>query len=140
MCVGLCVVLTLGIDTGPHRSSTVRELWSHVSGGGGQGALTLGGGGILRSSLTSALKLGESCFAEEAAGGDVWAGGGAGTSGWSGSEAADDREVSEEEGEAAVDEARDMALSGLMGFFLSLSGEVGEMAFGESVGVPLWLE
>lgn len=49
----------------------------------------------------------------------------------------DDREVREDEGEAAEDEARDTDLSGLTGFFFSFSGEVGEIPLGESVGVPL---
>lgn len=58
------------------------------------------------------------------------------TSGLTGSDVPDDREVREEEGEAAEDEARDTDLSGLTGFFC-FSGEVGEIPFGESVGVPL---
>lgn len=49
----------------------------------------------------------------------------------------DDRDVSDDEGEAAEDEARETDLSGLTGFFFCLSGETGEMPFGESVGVPL---
>lgn len=59
------------------------------------------------------------------------------TSGLTGSDVPDDREVREEEGEAAEDEARDTDLSGLTGFFFCLSGEVGGIPFGESVGVPL---
>lgn len=53
------------------------------------------------------------------------------------SEVPDERDVREEEGEAAVDDARDIDLSGLAGFFLCLFGEGGEISFGESVGVPL---
>lgn len=59
------------------------------------------------------------------------------TSGFTGSDALDDSEVSDEEGEAAADEARDADLSGLTGFCFCFSGEVGVMPFGESVGVPL---
>ena len=101
---------------------------------------------MFNSSLTSALKVegllfGVSSFA--AVGGNP-CGGTVGlhveTSGFTGSDVPDDREVREEEGEAAEDEARDTDLSGLTGFFFCLSGEVGEMPFGESVGVPLWLE
>ena len=61
-------------------------------------------------------------------------------SGLTGSGVPDDREVRDEEGEAAEDEARDTDLSGLTGFFFCFSGEVGEIPLGESVGVPLWLE
>lgn len=57
-----------------------------------------------------------------------------------GSEAVDDREVREDEGEAGEDEARDPERSGLTGLFFCLSGDVGEIPFGESVGVPLRLE
>lgn len=59
------------------------------------------------------------------------------TSGFAGSDALDDSEVSDEEGEAAADEARDTDLSGLTGFCFCFSGEVGVMPFGERVGVPL---
>lgn len=59
------------------------------------------------------------------------------TSGFAWSDALDDREVRDEEGEAAADEAREADLSGLTGFFFSFSGEVGVIPFGESVGVPL---
>lgn len=60
-----------------------------------------------------------------------------GTSGFAGSDALDDREVRDEEGEAAADEAREADLSGLTGLFFCFSGEVGVIPFGESVGVPL---
>ena len=99
---------------------------------------------MFNSSLTSTPKaedllFGVSSFAATV-GGDPW-GGRRGlhveTSGLTGSDVPDEREVSEEEGEAAEDEARDIDLSGLTGFFFCLSGEVGEIPFGESVGVPL---
>lgn len=54
-----------------------------------------------------------------------------------GSEVVDDKDVREEEAEAAEDEARETDLSGFTGFFFCFSGEVGEIPFGESVGVPL---
>lgn len=53
------------------------------------------------------------------------------------SDVPDDREVREDDGEAAEDEARDTDLSGFTGFFFCLSGEVGGIPLGESVGVPL---
>ncbi len=100
---------------------------------------------MLNSSLTSTLKVEEllfevSSFATRAVGGNS-CGGRLGVhvemSGFTGSDVLDDREVREEEGEAAEDEARDTDLSGLTGFFFCLSGEVGEIPFGERVGVPL---
>lgn len=98
---------------------------------------------MVNSSLTSTLKVEELLFGESslaaAVGGDP-CGGRPGlhveTSGFTGSDVTDDREVREEEGEAAEDEARDTDLSGLTGFFF-LSGDAGEIPFGESVGVPL---
>lgn len=59
------------------------------------------------------------------------------TSWFNGSEILDDKDVSEEEGESAEDEARETDLSGLAGFLFCLSGEAGEIPFGDSVGVPL---
>ena len=137
-------LLTLEWD--PQRSSKVRLLCTHVSGGGGHGALTLGGGGMFNSSLNSTLKFDELLFGassfvvtvgEVPCGGIFWLL--VETSGCTGSDVPDDREVREEEAEAAEDEARDIDLSGFMGFFC-FSGEVGEIPLGESVGVPLWLE
>lgn len=99
---------------------------------------------MFNRSLTSALKVEELLFGMSSfaatLGGDPCGsklGLHAGPSGLTGSDVPDDREVSEEEGEAAEDEARDTDLSGFTGFFFSLSGEVGESPFGESVGVPL---
>lgn len=106
--------------------------------------MTLGGGGIFNSSLISVLRdevvlFGVSSFSAAVGGNPC--GGTLGlhveTSGFNGSDVPDDREVREEEGEAAEDEARETDLSGLTGFFFCLSGEVGEIPFGESVGVPL---
>lgn len=106
--------------------------------------MTLGGGGIFNSSLISTLKVEELLFGVSSFSATMSGypcGGTLGlhveTSGFTGSDVPDDREVREEEGEAAEDEARDTDLSGLTGFFLCLSGEVGEIPFGESVGVPL---
>lgn len=62
------------------------------------------------------------------------------TSGLTSSDVPDDKEVSEEEGEAAEDEARDIDLSGLIGFLFWSFGEDGQIPLGERVGVPLWLE
>lgn len=131
---------------GPHRSSKARLLWTHVSGGGEHGALTLGGGGMFKSSLNSSLNVDEFFFGVslfDVTVGEVPCGGRLGLhvekSGCTGSGVPDDREVREEEGEAAEDEARDTDLSGLTGFFC-FSGEVGEIPLGGSVGVPLWLE
>lgn len=99
---------------------------------------------MFNSSLTSTLKDEEWLFGVSSfvatVGGDS-CGGRLGlhveTSGLTDSDVPDDREVREEEGEAAEEEARDTDLSGLTGFFFCLSGEVGEIPFGESVGVPL---
>lgn len=106
--------------------------------------MTLGGGGIFNSSLTSAHKAEEMLFGvssfEAVVGGNSCEGRlglGVVVETSTGSDVLDDREVREEEGEAAEDEARDTDLSGLTGFFFCLSGEVGEIPFGESVGVPL---
>lgn len=95
--------------------------------------MILGGGGTLNRSLTSILKGKVSSFAD--------AGGKLGvqeleTSKLTGSDVPDDREVSDEDGEAE-DDARDPDLSGFTGFILCLSGEIGVISFGESVGVPL---
>lgn len=109
--------------------------------------MTLGGGGMFNRSLNSILKVEGLLFGVSSFGvtvGEVCCGGRLGlhmeTSALTGSDVPDDREVREEEGEAAEDEARDTDLSGLTGFFFCFSGEVGEIPFGESVGVPLWLE
>lgn len=99
---------------------------------------------MFNSSLTSTLKAEELlfgvCSLAATVGGNP-CGGRLGlhmeTSGLTGSDVLDDREVREEEGDAAEEEARDTDLSGLIGFFFCLSGEVGEIPFGESVGVPL---
>lgn len=93
---------------------------------------------MFSSSLTWVVKVGEvflggSSFAKGPCGGGL----GLHVGTWTDSDAPDDREVREEEGEAPEDEARDADLSGLIGFFLCFSGEVGEIPFGESVGVPL---
>ena len=53
----------------------------------------------------------------------------------------EDREVREEETEAAEKEALEPDRSGLTGYFFCLPGETeGRIPLGESVGVPLWLE
>lgn len=51
---------------------------------------------------------------------------------------AEDREVREDEAEAAEEEALEPERSGLTGIFLCLPGEEeGQIPLGESVGVPL---
>lgn len=95
---------------------------------------------MFNSSLSSTLKVEELLFRVSSMGGNPCRGRlglHVETSGFTGSDVLDDREVREEEGEAAADEARDTDLSGLTGLFFCLSGEVGGIPFGESVGVPL---
>lgn len=56
-----------------------------------------------------------------------------------GSDSAEDTCVTKEEAETEVD-ALELNLSGFGGLVFCLSGDGGQISFGESVGVPLWLE
>lgn len=100
--------------------------------------MTLGGGGIFNNSVISFSKDEELFINGESFVGTAWADpfGGklglhTGTSVLASSDVPDDKEVSEDEGEALEEEARDTDLSGLTGVFFSFSGDVGEFPFGE---------